>query len=274
VVFGLLVAVTSTLLMAPQTTEFGAKVGLLSGLVIVCAARPLIERWLPAPKSDEDRLRVFVARLASLGRPAAAGMGRRLAAAGLAGVLVLGIGGGIVLAGSPARGPVAFGASEILARVPTQVDPATLPPITVGQDVVDFDPQLAGAGMQAVVVTLAQNLELENAALLRRDATILQAVDHGDRLAEMQARLADATAGGSTVVVHYQFDSISVRLLIPFGVQDGFSLGIEGRGTAIRETYDAAGALQSRVTEPFAQTFAVRRATGDRWLNVAVLPPA
>ena len=45
VVFGLLVAITSTLLMAPQTQEFGTKVALLGGLVIVCAARPLLD-WL------------------------------------------------------------------------------------------------------------------------------------------------------------------------------------------------------------------------------------
>ena len=38
VVFGLLVAVASTLLMAPQTDEFGTKVALLGGLVVVCAA--------------------------------------------------------------------------------------------------------------------------------------------------------------------------------------------------------------------------------------------
>ena len=127
--------------------------------------------------------------------------------------------------------------------------------------------------MPSVVVTLAQNLELENQALLRQDPSILAAVDHGDRLAEMQDRV-QALAGSSeyTVIVHYQFDSISVRLLIPFGVQDGFSLGIEGRGTMIRETYTDAGDLNSRESLPFAQTFAVRRATGDRWLNVAVLP--
>ena len=35
------------------------------------------------------------------------------------------------------------------------------------------------------------------------------------------------------------------------------------------ETYDAGGALLStRATAPFEQTFAMRRATGDRWLNV------
>jgi Na+-translocating ferredoxin:NAD+ oxidoreductase RnfD subunit len=274
VVFGFLVAVTSTLLMAPQTTEFGAKVGLLSGLVIVCAVRPILERWLPAPKSEADRLRPFAARLASLGSPAAAGTGRRLAAAAMAGVLALGLGGGIVLAGGPARGPVAFDAAEVLGRFPYQVDPATLPPITVGQDVIDFDPQLAGPGMQAVVVTLAQNLELENQALLQRDPRILEAVDHGDRLAEMLARVQAAADAPTVTIVHYHFDSISVRLLIPFGVQDGFSLGLEGRGTMTREIWTRGGALSARETLSFAQTFAVRRATGDRWLNVAVLPPA
>ena len=49
VAFGFLVAVMSTLLMAPQTDEFGTKVGLLAGLVVVCAARPLLDRLLPAP---------------------------------------------------------------------------------------------------------------------------------------------------------------------------------------------------------------------------------
>ena len=41
-------------------------------------------------------------------------------------------------------------------------------------------------------MTLAENLELENQALLRDDPTILAAVDHGDRLVEMQARLEAA----------------------------------------------------------------------------------
>ena len=40
VVFGVLVAVASTLLIAPQTNELGTKVGLLAGLVVVCAIRP------------------------------------------------------------------------------------------------------------------------------------------------------------------------------------------------------------------------------------------
>jgi hypothetical protein len=126
--------------------------------------------------------------------------------------------------------------------------------------------------MQAVVVTLAQNLELENQALLHRDATILPTVDHGDRLIEMEGRLATAGSTGTVVLTHYRFDAIDVSLLIPFGRQVGLSLGLAAKGTMIQEIYDAAGTLQARQASPFALTFAMRRATGARWLNVAVLP--
>jgi Na+-translocating ferredoxin:NAD+ oxidoreductase RnfD subunit len=58
VVFGLLVALVSTLLMAPQTNEFGTKVALLGGLAIVCACRPLLDKLVPAPRSTADDLRL------------------------------------------------------------------------------------------------------------------------------------------------------------------------------------------------------------------------
>jgi hypothetical protein len=39
----------------------------------------------------------------------------------------------------------------------------------------------------------------------------------------------------------------------------------------ITETRDADGGLIERESSPFDLTFAMRRATGDRWMNVAVL---
>ena len=60
---------------------------------------------------------------------------------------------------------------------------------------------------------------------------------------------------------------------VPFGRQTGLSVGLDSRGTVTEETYDASGALLSRTTAPFAKMFVIRRATGGRWLNVAVLPP-
>ncbi len=186
VVFAVFVGIASTLLLAPWTDEFGTKVGLLAGLVVMCAARPLVDRLVPEPKSEADDLRDYATVLAT-GRPAR-GAARTLARVGVAALAVLVLGVGIVAAGSPARGIVAPTNLEALNRDPVVIDPATLPPITVNQEVIDFDHSLAGAEMNTVVVTLAQNLELENQALLRRDESILPLVDHGDRLIEMQGR--------------------------------------------------------------------------------------
>jgi hypothetical protein len=272
VVFGFLVAIASTLLMAPQTNEFGTKVGLLAGLVVLCAARPLLDRVLPEPRSAADDIGRFASRLATGSR---AGTGIVLGAlrVGLIGVVMLAVGAGIVVAGTPARGVIVQDASDILDRVPHEVDPATFPEITIDQDVSDWNNEIAGPGAREIVLTLAENLELENQALLRADPTILSVVDHGDRLIEMQQRLQDVVASGSTVIDRYQIDTVSMSLLIPFGRQTGLSLGLDSRGTLVQETYDAAGVLQASQSSPFAKTFVVRRATGGRWLNVAVLPP-
>jgi Na+-translocating ferredoxin:NAD+ oxidoreductase RnfD subunit len=270
VVFAVLVGIASTLLLAPWTDEFGTKVGLLAGLVVICAARPIVDRLVPEPKSATDDFGDYATVLAT-GRPAR-GTATTLARLGVGALAVLFLGVGIVFAGSPARGVVTPTNLEALNRDPVVIDPATLPPITVSQEVIDFDHSLAGSEMDAVVVTLSQNLELENQALLRRDESILPLVDHGDRLIEMQGRLADAEATGTAVLRHYDFDSIDVSLLVPFGQQSGLSLGLRGRGTLTEDTVDAAGNVLSRQTLPFENTFAMRRATGARWLNVAVLP--
>jgi len=262
VVFGVLVGITSVLLMAPQTDEFGTKVALLAGLVVVCAARPLVDRVVPQPGSEADVLR----RWASVAGPLRGW--KRPVAGGLAAVLV---GVAVFVAGTPARGTVMPNAAETLNRPLPAVDPSTLPPITVEQEVVDFDHELAGHGMQQVVISLAQNLELENVALLERDGSLLTAIDHGDRLVEMQARLQ--RAAGGTTVEHFSFDRISVGLLVPFGRQDGLSLGLRSEGTKVQQRYDASGALLATDESPFTLTFAMRRATGSRWMLVAVLPP-
>jgi len=172
-----------------------------------------------------------------------------------------------------ARGATAPQTSDILGRELIEVDPSTLPSITVEQGVLDWNHEIAGSGAQAIVLTLVENLELENQALLHSDASILPAVDHGDRLDAMQQRLTDATVSGTTVIERYEIESVNVTLIVPFGKQDGLSLGLQSRGKVTTETYDAAANLQSRTSSPFSTTFVVRRATGGRWLNVAELPP-
>jgi hypothetical protein len=271
VVFAFLVGAFSTLLMAPQVDEWGTKVGLLSSLVVVCAARPILDRLVPEPRSAADDLRAFGSRLATGGKTGVGVLGKA-ARVGVIALVFLGLGAGIVVAGSPARGAVAANTAEVLDRVPHEVDPSTFPAITIDQDVSDWNHGIEGDGARAIVLTLAENLELENQALLRRDASILPAVDHGDRLTEMQGQLSDAGAAGHVVARHYHFDRLTMRLIEPFGVQSGLSLGLDARGTVTEETYDAAGNLVGSRDVPLAQTFVMRRATGDRWLNIGVLP--
>jgi Na+-translocating ferredoxin:NAD+ oxidoreductase RnfD subunit len=271
VAFGFLVALTSVLLMAPQTTEFGTKIALLAGLVLVCAFRPILDRLVPEPGSSDDRLRHYLVALSGGGAIARSG-GRRIARVSVATAAIAAFGVGVVVAGASARGVLASDAEAIIGRVPHQIDPSSFPDITVEQGVLDWNHEISGAGAQQIVLTLAENLEIESQALLRHDATILNAVDHGDRLDQMTTRLGQAAATGVTVVRRYQIDRVHVTLLVPFGRQDGLSLGLQSHGTVTSDTYDAAGRLKDRVSAPFATTFVMRRATGNRWLDVAELP--
>jgi hypothetical protein len=269
--FCLLVALCSLLLMAPQTTEFWTKVGLLGGLTIACALRPILTRLVPERGSEEDHLGRFATRLATGGAAGATALRRGFRIALLAVVVLVAV-GGVAAAGVPARGVPNIDTADILGRVPHDIDPATMPKITVEQGVLDWNHEISGPGAQAIALTLVENLELERQALLRSDETILTSVDHGDRLDDMRRRLQDAQATGRTVVDQYQIDNINVTLLVPFGRQDGLSLGLQSRGTVTTSTFDADGHLQERHSAPFATMFALRRATGARWLNVARLP--
>ncbi len=108
ILFGFLVAVASTLLMAPQTTEFGTKVALLGGLVVACAARPLLDRISPAPASAGDRLDQFAIRVAT-GGDAPRPVPQRIGRVGLVAVAVFVAGLAVFLAGTTARNVVVTG---------------------------------------------------------------------------------------------------------------------------------------------------------------------
>ncbi len=83
------IGLLAALLLAPQTTEFGAKVAVLSALALVCAARPLLLLLLPVLRS---RTRLGAARRVG---------SRTAGAAALAGAV--GFVGLLVVAGIPAR---------------------------------------------------------------------------------------------------------------------------------------------------------------------------
>ena len=263
--FALVLAIVATVLVAPQTNEFGTKVALLGSLVIVCAARPLLERVVPAPGSVEDDPVRFARRLV------AGGHGAALARAG-------GADGRLDAARRRYRGRRRSGPWLRRPIVGGRARPA---PGRHRPRHAAVDHRLAGRrgleprdlrrGRGQIVLTLAENLELEHEALRRGDAALLPAVDHGDRLDELRRRV-DEAAGGIRVAERYSIEDVRITLVVPFGRQTGLSLGLELRGTVTTEAYRGDGDLVSRSSSPFAKSFVIGRPTGGRWLNVAVLP--
>ncbi|MEY4392205.1 MAG: RnfD, RnfE family, partial [Actinomycetota bacterium] len=271
VMFGAMVGVVCVLLMAPQSTEFGTKVALLSGLSVMTAVRPFLERFVPSAGADDDRLRVFARRvLRGDGEQAGTALlTRRTASVSVVVALMM---AALSFGARSAEGILAGEPENLVGRMAERLDPATFPTITVDRAVTDWNHEIDVAGARQNVLTLAENLALENQALVERDDALLTAVAHGDRLEALRSRLADARKSGRTVLQRYRIDTVRVALLVPFGRQDGLSLGMVSRGTVTTETLDATGKTVASTTGPFETMWAMRRATGARWLTVAELP--
>ena len=273
-VFGGLVGLVCVVLMAPQQTEFGAKVALLAGLTLMTAVRPLIERIVPAPGTGDDTLRGFVRRVldgpdrtgAVATRASRAKRRSSLALGAAAVVTVLAVGG------QSASGVLAGEPENLIGRLATRIDPATFPSITVDREVTDWNHEIDAKGARAVVLALAENLALEKQAVLEHDGLLPAATAHGDRLDALREQVRNAEESGTSVTRSYSIDTVKVTLLVPFGRQDGLSLGMVSRGTVTTETRDASGSVVSSASAPFETMWAVRRATGARWLIVDELP--
>jgi hypothetical protein len=253
VAFAACLALVCTLLIAPQTTEFGAKVGLLGGLVVLTPLRVVFDRVLTreragllVPSPGEAPVRLF-ARGAGLG----------------AAVVVVAV--AIVAAGAPARDTARAATSETVTPV-VDVDPSLLPPVTVSADAEALN---AEVDPDTLAVSLAEALAVEADALLTGDTSLLRAADDGERLLEMERKVEIAVTRGERVIPEHAFDTLHVDVVFHKGPQGGASLGLQATGTVDYVTYDAAGVEQSRATETFATTFVLSRGAGGRWLIVA-----
>ncbi|TMK44578.1 MAG: hypothetical protein E6G66_13835 [Actinobacteria bacterium] len=131
--YGASVAFLATLLVAPARTEFSTKVGVLAGLVVVCAARPVVERLLAA-------------------------RGGRLRVPALAGIVAVALGAAMLVgAGMRARPSGAVAAPVAGGRFAGPAAP--IPPVAIDSGVQRIDtsitPPVAQAMGQDVVADLA-----------------------------------------------------------------------------------------------------------------------
>jgi hypothetical protein len=242
--FALCLAVLCTLLMAPQPTEFGAKVGLLAGLVLLTPVRSVFDRArLPA-------LPVAPARLFAGG-------------AALGSALVL-LPVGIVAAGTPARergqAPPGTGALGIDLKI----DRSTLPPVTLNREAAGLSGAARDPG--ALAVALAEDLAIEREAMLRADTSLLRAAADGERLLAMERKVQAAATAGRFEVTDHHFDALRLGIVFTDGPQGGATLGLEASGRVRQVTYDAARTELKRVEAPFRSRFVLRQGAGGRWV--------
>jgi Na+-translocating ferredoxin:NAD+ oxidoreductase RnfD subunit len=192
VVYAVCVGLLATLLIAPQTTEYATKVAVLGALALVCAARPLLERLLPAPGSTEDRAWPWALGLVRHGWASTAAL--TLAATGFAGL--------VVVAGIPAR-PDAATASALPGGEP-------LPQVhVVATDGVSgrVDSATAAQIARDIVLDLRANAE----ALRLRDPQRASAGAAGGWLVDLRQQIG-AAAGRSISVPTYRVSRVDLTL--------------------------------------------------------------
>jgi parallel beta-helix repeat protein len=181
----------------------------------------------------------------------------------------------IVVVATPAREPAQAIPAEqpIAVDVDLDLDPVTLPSITIDAEVAALNASIDAEGAAELAMMLAENLEIEAEATRRGEAQLLLAADFGPRLAEMQRRFEGSAATGEWVVAHYRFDSLHLRVFETAGGQ-GADLAFDATGVVDEVTYDADGVELGRDSAPFASTFVLRQAGGDRSLILDVVDEA
>ncbi len=158
------------------------------------------------------------------------------------------------------------------SEIRVDIDPATLPPVNVGADVLALNSDIAGGDFNDLATQLAENLKIEGEAILSGDSSLLLEVDAGGRLVEMQRRIDEAVSTGVRRVQNYTFESLDLSVVFTNGSQGGPGLGFAARGVVEEITHDALGVETGRTSAPFASTFVLRQGSGERWLLVEVLP--
>lgn len=263
-VFAGTLAVAATLLIAPQSTEFGAKVALLGSLVLWSPTRDLFDRYVPETTRGLTGWLDHLVGHGSGGRIFARGV----LSGSLAGFAVF----AIVLAGGPARSPAEA------ATVPGAVLPVIelgeidLPPVVIDPSVRSVGVDIDQVTATAIAMNLVENLALEMEAIRTADASYLSAADGGDRLDEMQASLDEVVATGVRVAHAYSFESLRLVAAERPDDQSGGALAFEAEGTVVEVTFDPFGVEQGSRELAFASTFVLRQLGSERWTITEVLP--
>jgi hypothetical protein len=278
VAFGILVAILAVLLIGPTTLEFWTKTAILASLVVACALRFSLARFL-SPVEARDRRRAGRGRLSSWRLPVALAVALILVgvipvaadlsthspepAAGLADgstptlVLTVGAGpavGGWVSSSAAAALPPPRNSGPASASAQVWILPP-IPSVTVASNVVAFDKSTTGnADKMAHDVVL--DLIIESEARRAHDTHLAESGATGDALKEFVDVINGDVAGGKIIQKTYSFDKVSLNLYLPkFSSQASRLVGVSLTGTSTFITRDASGNVLSQSSTPYAKSW-------------------
>lgn len=269
VAFAGTLGIATTLLMAPQAVEFGAKVALLGSLVIWSPLRGLFDRLVPDPRPDRSGIRSLLDRVMDRERrPFGA-----FAWGAIAGSSLVVLASAIIAAGAPARTPATTVAVPVSPEaVGIEIDAESLPEVEVDPAVHGLSADIDDEYVADLAVNLAENLAMESQAIRSGDGSLLGAADGGERLTQMQAELDEALATGERATRDYEFEALALDVAETRGEQSGAALEFAGTGTVEEVVFDAFGTEVERSESAFQSRFVMRQLGGDRWLLVEVAP--
>lgn len=251
IAYGILVGFLTALLVAPQTTEFASKVAVLGGLVIVCGMRPLLDRLLPAARSEAARSRGPMVRGAQIG------------ALGALAVLAL------AFAGIPARDPIAgstpVAAESAAERPPVDVPDDQVPPVAIDSSVGGIAGSLSTETAATMGRELIEDLKIEADAARAKDPAVAKSAVSGKRLASWQKALDAGGADLATIASStYQFQNLTaVVVRTPGNPQAPPLVGLHALGSVVRDGR----------SEPVDTTFTMVK-VGDHYLIADAAPSA
>jgi hypothetical protein len=292
-VFGVIVALLSVVLLGPTTLEFWTKTAILASLVFACAGRFALARLLVPLEGPGGAFRA----LGRLGwaAPGVLGLSLVLLTAlpasaelslhspepapelpdGSTPRLTLTIGTGpdvgswaVSRAGLalPPGGPAAAPSS---ASAQVWVLPS-LPSAGIPSNVLAFDSSMTQSTADRWAHDLVLDLMIESEARRAHDLKLATLGASGDALGEFTDVINTDIAAGTSIQKSYAFDSIQLQLFLPkFSTQARRLIGVSLHGTTTLTTRDASGNVLSRVTQSYAKSWGLALLNpGSNWVII------
>lgn len=247
IVYAVSIGLMAAFLVAPAKTEFGAKVGVLTALFIVCGMRPFVEQYAP-----RLRLRISRSRILVCGAAAAAAMAASLA-----------------LVSAPAPG---YGNAMALAAWPRSL-PRHVPPFTIVPNR-QVPARIAPSQARQMASDLVIDLRMQTEGLQRRDRALLAIGATAIWLLELQHKLSAAGASGLLDVPLYRVSRLSFTLK-PRPAQAWPAIMATLSGTVVDASYAGFPPLEvgRSAPRPLSKSFEIAMENGHYRIVSDKLPP-